>query len=361
MAAGGVTLLAIESATDMVGVALIRDDGASAERVHDGGRAHAELLVPAIEEVCAVSGCTIADVDRIAVDVGPGLFTGLRVGVATAKALAQALGVGIVGVSSLDILAAAFAEESAGAASDGSAGSAAVTGSTPWSRWWTPDGARCSPPPTVSTGRSTRSGASRSRLRPPRPARADRTRRAGGVAGRAGRGRRPGRSWWATAPSVTEHLLPSTRRSISSGRTELSAPPPLAQATAGPPPIGGRGRPLTALELVPDYRRPADARINWEQRAPRDGRHRGGSRTRVTGGAELARTDAVEVVIAPMRSRGPEGRPPDRGGGVPPAVVPPALRGGAVPAEVPCLPGRLGRTTGSWGSPARCSSTTSPT
>jgi tRNA threonylcarbamoyladenosine biosynthesis protein TsaB len=103
------TLLAIESATDTVGVALLRDDGGSAERVHEGGRAHAELLAPAIEEVCAVSGCQVRDIDAIAVDVGPGLFTGLRVGVATAKALGQALGLDVLGVSSLDILAASAA------------------------------------------------------------------------------------------------------------------------------------------------------------------------------------------------------------------------------------------------------------
>jgi tRNA threonylcarbamoyladenosine biosynthesis protein TsaB len=100
-----VKLLAIETATDLVGAALLRD-GAVSERSHLGGRAHGELLAPVIEEVCALSGCTLADVDALAVDVGPGLFTGLRVGVATAKALGQALGLGVVGVTSLDILAA---------------------------------------------------------------------------------------------------------------------------------------------------------------------------------------------------------------------------------------------------------------
>ena len=135
------TLLAIESATDMVGVGLFRDDGASAERIHVGGRAHAELLAPAIEEVCAVSGCTVADdIDAMAVDVGPGLFTGLRVGVATAKALAQALGIGVLGVSSLDVLAAAAAER---------------FGPGPPERVVSvidARGARCSPPRTGSTG-----------------------------------------------------------------------------------------------------------------------------------------------------------------------------------------------------------------
>jgi tRNA threonylcarbamoyladenosine biosynthesis protein TsaB len=106
-----VILLAIESATDLVGVALVRDHGGEVELVHAGGRAHAELLAPAIEEACALAGCTIDEVDTIAVDVGPGLFTGLRVGVATAKALAQALPAELLGVSSLDILAAAALEQ----------------------------------------------------------------------------------------------------------------------------------------------------------------------------------------------------------------------------------------------------------
>jgi len=100
-----VRLLAIETATDLVGAALWRE-GAVSERSHLGGRAHGELLAPVIGEVCALSGCTLSDVDALAVDVGPGLFTGLRVGVATAKALGQALDVGIVGVTSLDVLAA---------------------------------------------------------------------------------------------------------------------------------------------------------------------------------------------------------------------------------------------------------------
>jgi len=103
-------LLAVESATDLVGAALLRPDGSVAERSHVGGRAHAELLAPAIEEVCALSGCTLAEVDALAVDVGPGLFTGLRVGVATAKALGQALGIGVLGVTSLDVLAAGARE-----------------------------------------------------------------------------------------------------------------------------------------------------------------------------------------------------------------------------------------------------------
>jgi tRNA threonylcarbamoyladenosine biosynthesis protein TsaB len=101
-----VKLLAIETATDLVGAAVLADDGSVVERSHVGGRAHAELLAPAITEVCGLAGLTFQDLDALAVDIGPGLFTGLRVGVATAKALGQALGLGIIGVTSLDVLAA---------------------------------------------------------------------------------------------------------------------------------------------------------------------------------------------------------------------------------------------------------------
>jgi tRNA threonylcarbamoyladenosine biosynthesis protein TsaB len=102
-------LLAIETATDTVGAALVRHDGGVTERVHVGGRQHGERLIPMIEEVCAASGCPLGSVDALAVDVGPGLFTGLRVGVATAKALAQARGLGVIGLGSLEVLAAAAA------------------------------------------------------------------------------------------------------------------------------------------------------------------------------------------------------------------------------------------------------------
>ena len=115
-------LLAIETATDLVGSALLSDvqpgdqpgSPAVVERSHLGGRVHAELLAPSIEEVCALAGCLLTEVDALAVDIGPGLFTGLRVGVGTAKALGQSLGLDIVGVTSLDVLAAGAFEAVAG-------------------------------------------------------------------------------------------------------------------------------------------------------------------------------------------------------------------------------------------------------
>ncbi len=69
------------------------------------GRRHAEILTPAIEFVCAQAGLEIDELGCIAVDVGPGLFTGMRVGIAAAKAMALALRVPMIGISSLDLLA----------------------------------------------------------------------------------------------------------------------------------------------------------------------------------------------------------------------------------------------------------------
>jgi len=73
--------------------------------VLDEQRRHTEVLAPGIESLLAEVGLAPRDLNRVVVDRGPGLFTGLRVGLATASALAQALGRGVVGVTSLELLA----------------------------------------------------------------------------------------------------------------------------------------------------------------------------------------------------------------------------------------------------------------
>ncbi len=102
-------VVAIETATETVGVAVRTTDGVQAEFALTGRRRHVETLTPAIEHLLAQVGLTPAALDLVAVDVGPGLFTGLRVGVAAAKALALARGIGVVGATSLDILVAGAA------------------------------------------------------------------------------------------------------------------------------------------------------------------------------------------------------------------------------------------------------------
>jgi tRNA threonylcarbamoyladenosine biosynthesis protein TsaB len=97
--------LAIDTATPQVSVALGGPEGVMAELNLRPGPRHGEVLAPAIESVLRLAGARIEAVGRVGVDVGPGLFTGLRVGVATAKALASALEVPVVPCTSLDLLA----------------------------------------------------------------------------------------------------------------------------------------------------------------------------------------------------------------------------------------------------------------
>jgi tRNA threonylcarbamoyladenosine biosynthesis protein TsaB len=105
-----VFLLGIDTSTRRVGVALGSDAGVLAS-VEIGGTAssgpprHAEQLAPAIEFVCRESGVGLAAVSAIAVGIGPGMFTGLRVGVTTAKALGLALDIPLIAIPSLDLIA----------------------------------------------------------------------------------------------------------------------------------------------------------------------------------------------------------------------------------------------------------------
>lgn len=98
-------VLAIDTATAQVGVAIGDAGAVLGEARFVGGRRHAEQLAPAIRSVCEGTGVELAQLAAVAVGIGPGLFTGLRVGVTTAKVMAQALRVPVVAVSSLDLVA----------------------------------------------------------------------------------------------------------------------------------------------------------------------------------------------------------------------------------------------------------------
>jgi tRNA threonylcarbamoyladenosine biosynthesis protein TsaB len=97
-------VLAIETATIEVAVGIGDETGPLATVTVRPGRRQAETLHPAIADVCRIARTSLAQLDAIAVDIGPGLFTGLRVGVATAKALAAGLGLPVVTATSLEIL-----------------------------------------------------------------------------------------------------------------------------------------------------------------------------------------------------------------------------------------------------------------
>jgi tRNA threonylcarbamoyladenosine biosynthesis protein TsaB len=111
-------ILGIDTATAGTAVAVWAQDGPAVERRDDpapGERpTHAARLLVLVEEVLDASGTSWEAIDRLAVGVGPGGFTGLRIGIATARALAQSRGLPLVGVSSLEALAAGAADEAAG-------------------------------------------------------------------------------------------------------------------------------------------------------------------------------------------------------------------------------------------------------
>jgi tRNA threonylcarbamoyladenosine biosynthesis protein TsaB len=102
---GGVLILGIESATEQVGCAIGGHEGVLAAVEVTRGRRHAETLAPAIEFCCQRADIALDEISVVAVDIGPGLFTGMRVGIATAKAIAHALRVPMIGIPSLDLLA----------------------------------------------------------------------------------------------------------------------------------------------------------------------------------------------------------------------------------------------------------------
>ncbi len=98
-------VLAIETATPASSVALGEDGKLVAMNVRVDPRGHVEFLVPAIDFCFHHAGWDRSDIDVVVVDYGPGPFTGIRAGLATAQAFAAALGVPLVGVSSLTVLA----------------------------------------------------------------------------------------------------------------------------------------------------------------------------------------------------------------------------------------------------------------
>ena len=101
-----VLVLAFDTATPAVTVALCDGDRVLAEAVTVDARRQGELLAPAIAKVIADAGVERGDITGIAVGVGPGPYTGLRVGVVTARVLGAALEVPVYGVCTLDVIAA---------------------------------------------------------------------------------------------------------------------------------------------------------------------------------------------------------------------------------------------------------------
>lgn len=98
-------ILAIETATDVCGVALVHGGAVVAQRTVSEKNVHSEKLLPMVDDVLKESSLSLSVVDAIAVSIGPGSFTGLRIGLSTAKGLAVAQTKRVVPVPTLDALA----------------------------------------------------------------------------------------------------------------------------------------------------------------------------------------------------------------------------------------------------------------
>lgn len=95
--------LSLDTASELASIALSRQGVVSAEKTWRCQRNHTVELLPAVEALLADAGATKSDIDAVFVSTGPGMYTGLRVGVTIAKTLAHALGTPLVGVMRLEL------------------------------------------------------------------------------------------------------------------------------------------------------------------------------------------------------------------------------------------------------------------
>ena len=98
-------ILLIDTATARLSVALAEDGAVVASRICEEARQQASLTAPLVQEVLQSQGIRVADCDAVCVSSGPGSYTGLRVGVSTAKGLAFGAGLPLIAIGTLDILA----------------------------------------------------------------------------------------------------------------------------------------------------------------------------------------------------------------------------------------------------------------
>lgn len=104
-------ILSIETGTDICSAALSRDGELIALRESTGGQEHARKLALYIDELLKGNDYDPEELDAVAVGKGPGSYTGLRIGVSTAKGICYALGIPLIGVGSLEALANVAAED----------------------------------------------------------------------------------------------------------------------------------------------------------------------------------------------------------------------------------------------------------
>lgn len=108
-------LLAFDSALDGCSVAVLGGGRVLAHRRREEPRGQAEALVPLVQAAMAEAGLAFAELDALAVTVGPGTFTGIRIALAAARGMAVALGRPVLGITTLEALAAGIPARDAGA------------------------------------------------------------------------------------------------------------------------------------------------------------------------------------------------------------------------------------------------------
>lgn len=97
--------LAFDNSSRTASISLLQDEVVLYETIINKGLNHSEVLLPAIDEACLLTGIRLTEVDLLACTLGPGSFTGLRIGISTLKGLMMATGKPAAGVSSLAALA----------------------------------------------------------------------------------------------------------------------------------------------------------------------------------------------------------------------------------------------------------------
>jgi tRNA threonylcarbamoyladenosine biosynthesis protein TsaB len=105
------TLLAIDTATDACSVAVLAGGAIAAHKSALMARGHAEALMPMVLEALAAAGLGFAQLTAVGVTVGPGAFTGLRIGLAAARGVALAAGIPVVGATTLEVVAHGVPED----------------------------------------------------------------------------------------------------------------------------------------------------------------------------------------------------------------------------------------------------------
>lgn len=98
-------ILSVSTSSNIASVSISENDDCILELNINNNKTHSETLMPLINELFKTTGSNLSDIDAVACDIGPGSFTGIRIGISSIKAIAESLNIPVIGVSSLEALA----------------------------------------------------------------------------------------------------------------------------------------------------------------------------------------------------------------------------------------------------------------